>query len=416
MVNNPTLVVVAYNRPQSLRRLLTSIQKSEYNNEQVHLIISIDFSDNNEVWQVAQDFQWEFGNKTLIKHEKKLGLRQHILLCGDLTFKYGSIIVLEDDLLVSPTFYKYAKAAALFYENNNNVAGISLYHHEHNETSKLPFQIIGDDYDTYFAQIPSSWGQLWTAKQWDVFRTWYNKVQEVTVLDYLPDNVIEWPGSSWKKFFFKFLVDTQSYFVYPKIAFSTNCGDAGEHHTTETQLHQTSLSIQSQGFRFPNLNDTINVYDQFFEIQPKSLKVFDNIDIEDIEVDVYGTKPLHKSKAKYTLSSKTVHQPIEAFTVDYFPINLNLLIGLRKAEIKNAQLFLSRTDTFNQKINSNFISLFASRVDHKTKEFLDHAQMKSIAKTDVYRIGHRILRFLDFLPFNLGHKFLNLFKKQVKSL
>ena len=67
----------------------------------------------------------------------------------------------------------------------------------------MPFEVIDDGYDTYFMKVPSSWGQLWTATHWEGFRSWYDKGQQITENDYLPDNVIAWPETSWKKYFYK---------------------------------------------------------------------------------------------------------------------------------------------------------------------------------------------------------------------
>ena len=98
MMHHPAIVVVTYNRPDSLMRLLGSLTKARYP-VGVPLIISIDGGDNREkqVVKIAEEFPWPHGKKEVICHEKNLGLRKHILSCGDLTERYDSVIVLEDD-------------------------------------------------------------------------------------------------------------------------------------------------------------------------------------------------------------------------------------------------------------------------------------------------------------------------------
>ncbi|MDC0097507.1 glycosyltransferase family 2 protein [Flavobacteriaceae bacterium] len=405
-MTNPTIVVLAYNRQPSLNKLLNSLSRAEYGVNHVNLVISIDYSGLHDVYNLAEDFNWEHGEKIIIKHEKNLGLRHHVLYCGDLSLQYQSVIILEDDLLVSPSFYLYVKAALEFYKNNSNIAGISLYHHEHNESTELPFEVIDEGYDTYFMKVPCSWGQLWTATHWEGFRSWYEIGQQVLDVDYLPDNVIAWPETSWKKYFYKYLIENNTFFVYPKKSFTTNSGAIGEHHSEITGLHQASLSIQKDNFKFPKIEDTINVYDQFFEICPDSINSIENFDLKDIEIDVFGTKPIYKVKSKYILSSKVCKMPIRAYKVTYYPINLNVLQGLKLIDNTQAELYLGLTQSFENSINPNFIDLFVSRTDKKIKESIENGYLKQLIKTDIYRIGHRLVRVLKALPFNLGSTLL----------
>ncbi|MEL6484270.1 MAG: hypothetical protein AAFP96_05420, partial [Bacteroidota bacterium] len=94
--NHPAIVVVAFNRPKSLKRVLKSVQTAFYPSEiEIPLIISIDYSPTNkEVLEIAHDFTWKNGAKQVIQHRENLGLKEHILSCGDLSEKYGGVIVL----------------------------------------------------------------------------------------------------------------------------------------------------------------------------------------------------------------------------------------------------------------------------------------------------------------------------------
>lgn len=145
------VVIVAYNRPAPLKRLLDSVTKGVYSG-QVKLIISIDGGDNSDVLSIAENFRWVHGEKEIIHHKTNIGLRNHILSLGDLTLKYDGIILIEDDLYVSPYFYEYAIEAMEFYNEDNIIAGISLYSHRYNETARLPFTPLSDDSDVFFCK------------------------------------------------------------------------------------------------------------------------------------------------------------------------------------------------------------------------------------------------------------------------
>ena len=92
------VVVVAFNRARSLKRLLGSLNDAIYTVDDVPLIISIDKGDSNQdVLAVAESFVWEHGEKKVVYQETNLKLRKHVLQCGDYALKYGNVIVLEDD-------------------------------------------------------------------------------------------------------------------------------------------------------------------------------------------------------------------------------------------------------------------------------------------------------------------------------
>ena len=151
----PTIVVIAFNRVNSLKRLLTSLNQSKYPNKNIHLVISIDNDGKNKnLYDFASNFNWEFGSKEIIYKETHLGLVKHVMSCGDLVNEYESIILLEDDLFVSPVFYMFASQCLAFYENDPKIAGISLYTIGINGFTKQPFVPLSDNHDTFFLQIP----------------------------------------------------------------------------------------------------------------------------------------------------------------------------------------------------------------------------------------------------------------------
>ena len=86
------IVVVAYNRANSLKRILKFISKGFYPEGNIPLIISIDKGNNNDVIKIANDFEWTHGDKQVICHEVNLGLRAHIIECASRSREYGSVI------------------------------------------------------------------------------------------------------------------------------------------------------------------------------------------------------------------------------------------------------------------------------------------------------------------------------------
>ncbi|HKR07034.1 MAG TPA: glycosyltransferase family 2 protein, partial [Bacteroidia bacterium] len=346
--NNIAIIVVAYNRPKALERILFSLGKSDFDGFlKIPLVISIDKSDNDEVIKVANSFKWKFGEKQIILQKERMGLKKHIMMCGDLTEKYNNIIILEDDLFVSPYFYSYAQCALNFFCDDKRVAGISLYSYDYNELVRQPFVALDDGYDNYFMQIPCSLGQLWTKEQWFGFKQFYESEESaLKSTDKLSDVIIHnWPDSSWKKYFYKYMVEKDKYFVYPRISYTTNFGDAGTHFIEQSSSYQVNLNIGKRKMNFSKFELSLSKYDSYFEILPEIIKKF-NSDMRpyDFECDLYGIKELNKISKEYLLSAKDCSVPIYSFSATMIPHEMNICEG-----IKDGFFILAETIHFENK-------------------------------------------------------------------
>jgi hypothetical protein len=359
-VFNPAIIVIAYNRPDSILRLLNSLRLASYPKKKVPLIISIDYQNSvnhDEVVKIAKDFEWQFGEKRIIEHKNNLGLKKHVISCGNLVVDYGAIIMLEDDIFVSPYFYNYASEALNFYQNSDEIGGVSLYCHKKNFLTNLPFELIPDSNDVFFLQIASSWGQAWTQKQWYDFMDWMSHDEGDLLC--LPPSVRLWPDSSWLKCFIRYLIVKDKFFVYPNKSLSTNFGDSGTHNLNKNVEYQVSLFIGNE-FKFITIENSFNVYDAFFEILPSRLKLLMPKLIEiDFSVDLYGKKELINISTEYLLSSKKIkdksHSVCSGFGLELKPMILNVVYDIKgevfKMNLKNN--FIYEVTRFN--INNYYV-------------------------------------------------------------
>ncbi len=339
---NPVIVVAAYNRTNSLSRLLNSLDAAEYSHydKKVKLIISIDNSGKNDVFELANKFVWKHGEKEIIHHSVNLGLKEHILRCGNLTNTHGNIILLEDDLFVSKHFYSFSVEAITYYKDDIKIAGISLYSHRYNETARLPFEPINENTDIYFMQLPSSWGQAWTSKQWNSFMNWYANFDGSLLYSKLPSNIQMWPASSWKKIYTLYMIRENKYFVYPRFSYSTNFGDTGTNQRNNNTF-QVPLVIDGKINNFRSFSSTISKYDSFCEIIPESLKKFrPELDDYDFDVDLYGKKDLSNCK-KYVLTSRNLlkseidgKEIIFSYGLRMKPIEMNIIENITGEKIR----------------------------------------------------------------------------------
>ena len=334
----PAIVVVGYNRPDSLQRLLNSLNLANYQFDNIDLVISLDFcggSLGNLTQKVAASFDWQHGTKRIILQPTNIGLRRHVLACGDLTELYRAIILLEDDLSVGPDFYQFAKTALEFSDSHQSIGGASLYSHKTNFLNQLPFEPVYDGHDNYYLQIASSWGQAWTHAQWTSFRTWYNSIEKLeqggsshlTIFDgTVPQAVMNWPPTSWLKYFIHYLVANDKFFLYPHHSQATNHSDSGTHIDKPNHRWQVPLAIKNNAHRFSNPAESLAVYDSYFEMLPEKLKQLAPILGEfDFDVDLFGNKDPGSFSKPYVLTSKRPSAHILQFELVRKPMPVNFL-------------------------------------------------------------------------------------------
>lgn len=322
------IVVIAYNRVHSLSRLLLSLKAANYYGHDVPLIISIDYSENKEVSQYANSFQWPYGEKKIILHPKRLGLRKHVISCGNLTKDYDAVIALEDDIFVSKDFFKYAKQAVEKYDSCDEIAGISLYTHLWNVGADRPFIPQNNGFDAYFLQYAQSWGQVWTKRMWSQFYSWYLECGDEWNKDViLPNNILNWPDSSWLKYYISYITKTNRFFVYPYVSLTTNFTDAGTHHkASSTNFQVPLLSYEKEHYHLPTFTDNALKYDVFFEVEDIELNL--GISKKDICIDLYGKKD-NEIKQRYWLTTKHLdYKIVKEYSLQLRPHELNIIYGI----------------------------------------------------------------------------------------
>jgi glycosyltransferase involved in cell wall biosynthesis len=393
---NPAIVVIAYNRPNSLKRLLNSIASASYDYNDIPLIISIDYheSENQKVIEVAESFDWKYGEKKIINYQTNIGLRQHVLNCGDLSIEYGSIIMLEDDLVASPYFYHYSILSLNFYREDEKIAGISLYSYRFNEMSNCDFIPVSNGYDNFFMQVPSSCGQCWTYNQWSLFKTFFNAEggKEINESDLLPEAVKRWPETSWKKYFYKYISNNGLFISYPYYSLTTNFGDIGTHYSSETNIWQSLLEVTKKEYKFSELGKSHLIYDYNFELSGAYLRSINNqLKNYDLECDLLGDKSLSSISKPYLLSIKNCTHPIKSFGSNMTPIELNVILNN-----EGGIFHLGKTETFVQDSITAKDNLYGSNLQFIKRQVQklksDSITLAAIKKSYPYRLG-KIISF-----------------------
>lgn len=341
------IVAIGYNRPDSMQRLLTALEASDYQGQQITLIVSIDNSGSDAVEYVANAAQWSHGQKIVRTFPERQGLKNHILQCGDCLEVYDldAIAVFEDDVVPSPVFYSYMTQCTERFSDNEEIAGISLYKHGINVNANLPFQPQPSQYDVFFMQFAQSWGQVWLRKQWKAFADWYASEENNHVFDpaKLPAFVCRWPKTSWLKYHIKYCAEKNKYFAYPYVSYATCFSEAGTHTGTTTSRFQVPMQTKVvEALRLPEQIAGSVVYDAYFEY----------MDASDVCYDLYGTKQSYENKHKLLSCKRLPYRVLDSYSMVLKPHEMNYLSGLRGNDIFLYDLN-SETDTAPAETGNN---------------------------------------------------------------
>lgn len=169
MHNLAPIALFVYNRPSHTRKTLESLalnkiaSKSElfiFSDGNKHNATPADIKNIEEARKISREKKW-CRNVHIIEAETNKGLSRSIISgVTKMTDDYDKVIVLEDDLIVSPFFLEYMNDALTKYEHIDKVMQICGY--------MFPIK-KGNLKDTFFLRLSSSWGWGTWKRAWQYF-------------------------------------------------------------------------------------------------------------------------------------------------------------------------------------------------------------------------------------------------------
>lgn len=277
------ILVFVYKRLDHTKAVIEALQK---NNEAVHcdLIVHSDGytseKDKAGVENVRSYIETIEGFKSvqIISQENNKGLVRSIMDgVTEIVQKYGSVIVLEDDIVVSNEFLKFMNASLDAYEKDENVAQVSGY-------------VYGDkiesEHNAFLSTLTTSWGWATWESSWTPFVEKYESSIEFRKAiqqkgmseiirfnaggsyDYFGLFTEELKGNmqSWAIRWYAYVFSHNYRTVFPQYSLVQNIGfDGSGVHKVVIQDQKT---LQTTG---DNTFDTIHVSKQVDQMQTKQL-------------------------------------------------------------------------------------------------------------------------------------------------
>lgn len=172
------LIVIVYNRAESVLKCLITLNNADYLGDNVHVDVWIDRSPDGiideKTYKTVLNFKFLHGTYQIHNHTKHVGLYGQWLQTWHPTEDSKEIgVILEDDVNVSPFFYRYLKAVHKKYDSYSEIngyalQGISIKHAGDPGRLKAP---VGNSIFLY--PVLGTWGFSPKVKNWISFLKWF---------------------------------------------------------------------------------------------------------------------------------------------------------------------------------------------------------------------------------------------------
>lgn len=183
MISPAPVVIFAYNRPDHLKTLLTSLSENRgSSNSSVVIFLDgpkndFDFFQQSKILDTLNE-TFPFKSIEVRRSERNKGLANSIRLgVTQILSENSRIIVLEDDLVLSPFFLEFMNSALDFYESQTNVASIHGFQYPLKQTLSEPVFFRGADCWGW-----ATWRDRWDNVSFDSLDL-LKKIEELELID-----------------------------------------------------------------------------------------------------------------------------------------------------------------------------------------------------------------------------------------
>ncbi|EFJ10724.1 hypothetical protein SELMODRAFT_183718, partial [Selaginella moellendorffii] len=226
--------VLAYDRYDSLRRCLRSLAIADYGSDTVNLVVHLDhfkplssdpvernLQQARQLLNFLDRFKWPHGSKQVHYRTQNVGLQVQWLEAWWPSSDHQFALVVEDDMQLSPLYYRYVRSviAKYYYDPANfdpSIFGITLQRPRF-VPGKGGNRIALDNSTRLFLyQLVGTWGQILFPKPWREFRQWFDE-HKTKEIEPIIDGMVttDWykklGNNIWTPWFLKF-VHSHGYF------------------------------------------------------------------------------------------------------------------------------------------------------------------------------------------------------------
>ncbi|CAL9750377.1 unnamed protein product [Musa acuminata subsp. burmannicoides] len=275
--------LLTFDRIDSLRRCLRSLAAADYAGDRVHLHVLVDhfrpangssapsvdrkLEESRRILDLIDRFRWVHGEKIVHYRTANAGLQAQWLEAWWPSSDDEFAFVVEDDLELSPLYYKFLKRLILkyYYDPANydaSIYGASLQRPRFVSGKKGNKLQLSSETRIFLYQMVGTWGQLLFPKPWKEFRLWYDERKAKEIKPILQGMVTtgwykRFGERIWTPWFIKFIHARGYYNLYTNFkqerALSISHRDAGVNYGKTVGPDSSLLVDESLDFSLTEL-------------------------------------------------------------------------------------------------------------------------------------------------------------------
>lgn len=268
---NTPIVVFTYNRLEHTKNLLESLEKCSDADEHDLFIFSDGPRNKTEedkvgavrVYLNEYKEKSRFKKSTLVLAEKNRGLAKSIISgVTEIINRYGTVIVLEDDLCVAENFISFMQDGLIYYQGDSAVGAISGF------SSPLKYRKRKEQ-DVYKSRTGNSWGwatwkEVWERVDWSIsdyenFREDKAKRKKFDIqqrgISNMLDGQMHGKIDSWAVRWDYFFFQNGLWTIYPYCSKVVNNGFDGSGIHCGKQLEFRNKKMELMPYQFRSLFD-----------------------------------------------------------------------------------------------------------------------------------------------------------------
>uniref|UniRef100_A0A5B7C562 Uncharacterized protein n=1 Tax=Davidia involucrata TaxID=16924 RepID=A0A5B7C562_DAVIN len=305
-----TIKLLAFDRLTSLSRCLRSLGNADYGDDRVNLHIFIDhfknldnrslkldqkLNESRRILDFVDGFSWKFGEKMVHYRTGNVGLQAQWLEAWWPSSDDEFAFVVEDDLEVSPLYYKFLRGLIVNYYYNASNFSPSIYGASLQRARFVPGKHgnkmrLDSRTHLFLYQLVGTWGQLLFPRPWKEFRLWYDTHKAKGIKPFLQGMVTTgWYKKMgeriWTPWFIKFIHSHGYFNIYTNFlrerALSVSHRDAGVNYGKTAGPDSYLLDESSLDFNLLEMQPLSNLkwYDFCFrEVLPdRVVRSFDEL-------------------------------------------------------------------------------------------------------------------------------------------
>lgn len=251
------IIIFVYNRPDHVKKMIENLVQCELaSNSDLYIYSDGARSEKDEIAvQKVREFCktiYGFRSLNIIQRDKNLGLAANIIDgVTDVVNRHGTVIVMEDDLIVHQQFLLYMNKCLNKFENNKNIWHVSGWNYPINDHGLT---------DIFLTRIMNCWGWATWKDRWMYFEKKPEKLIKVFNKKMIREFDIENSGvfwsqvinnlhermNTWAIFWYATIFLNKGLCVNPKISLVTNIGHdgSGTHKSQAENIYSPILRTQ----------------------------------------------------------------------------------------------------------------------------------------------------------------------------